>query len=123
MPEAPKEQIVFVEDMDDSELAMATRSPPGLVNLGNTCYLNSTLQALKVIPQLQTTLDSATPPAGPEGRLTTSIKNLFTGMNSTTESVPPVGLITALRTLAPQFAEQDHGHYAQQGWFATKRRC
>jgi ubiquitin C-terminal hydrolase len=34
-----------------------TRDPPGLINLGQTCYLNSSLQALRQIPQLQIALN------------------------------------------------------------------
>lgn len=36
LPQAPTEKIVFIEDMDESELAKASTSPPGLQNLGNT---------------------------------------------------------------------------------------
>lgn len=36
LPQAPTQKIVFMEDMDESELAKATKSPPGLENLGNT---------------------------------------------------------------------------------------
>ncbi len=58
-------------------------------------------------------------PAGsmtPEGRLTASLKNLFSGMNQTTEAVPPFVLLNSLRAVAPQFAEQDaRGGFSQQG--------
>lgn len=44
------------------------------------------------------------------------MKNLFSGMSQTSDAVQPIALIQNLRTLAPQFAEQDqHGHFAQQG--------
>lgn len=36
LPQAPAEKIVFMEDMDESQLAKANKSPPGLQNLGNT---------------------------------------------------------------------------------------
>lgn len=58
-----------MEDMDDPALSLAvrdsdydeaywqTRTPPGLVNLGHTCYLNSSLQVLRAMPQLHSALN------------------------------------------------------------------
>ena len=53
LPEAPKEQVKFLEDMTEGEANKALQMPPGLVNLGNTCYLNSVIQCLRTIPELR----------------------------------------------------------------------
>ena len=36
LPRAPIEKVLFMEDMDESQLAHMSKSPPGLQNLGNT---------------------------------------------------------------------------------------
>ena len=53
---APAERIQFVEDMDESQLQSAMKLPAGLTNLGNTCYLNATVQCFKTVPELKQSL-------------------------------------------------------------------
>lgn len=51
-----------------------------------------------------------------ESSVTTSMKNLFAGMDQTALAVPPFVLLNNLRALAPQFAEVDRsGNFSQQG--------
>lgn len=119
----PKEKVKFVEDMTEAEAAQQEgATPAGLTNLGNTCYLNSTLQTLRSIPELQSSLvkyeykaSSALDPIR-QLDLTNQLKDLYKYMSETQDGMAPHAFLNALRVAFPQFAERSKtGHgFAQQ---------
>lgn len=116
--ERPKEKMKFVEDMTEAEAAKAEgATPAGLQNLGNTCYLNSTLQTLRYVPELQQELlKYSTDTPGDSLDLTASLRDLYKQMAETQEGFPPLTFLFALRTAFPQFAQKSKNGqgYAQQ---------
>lgn len=131
----PKEAVKFLEDMTAAEVAQQVgATPAGLQNLGNTCYLNSTLQTLRSVPELQEELQKYRPgnSSGQSGAsdlssfglgaldgsrdMAAALRDLFKQMSETQEGIPPLMFLNALRTAFPQFAQRDrNGHgYAQQ---------
>ncbi|KAL2020498.1 hypothetical protein VTK56DRAFT_8383 [Thermocarpiscus australiensis] len=116
----PTEKIKFIEDMTEAEAAQqAGATPAGLVNLGNTCYLNATLQALRSIPELQDALSKhkhTSMSEIPQLDLTNQLKDLFKDMSETQGGMTPFTFLNALRMAFPQFAERSKKGpgYAQQ---------
>jgi len=116
----PTEKIKFLEDMTEAEAAQqAGATPAGLVNLGNTCYLNSTLQALRSIPELQDALakhQHTSMSEVPQLDLTYQLKDLFKDMSETQGGMTPFSFLNALRMAFPQFAERSKkgAGFAQQ---------
>lgn len=84
--------------------------------MGNTCYLNSTLQTLRAIPELATSLAQVTGSLGIDNRknLPVALKQLYSELSKTAEAVPPLVFLQVLRSAFPQFAEQGRGGYLQQ---------
>merc|ERR1719315_107149 len=77
LPQAPKQQIKFVEDMTEDELTSAMDMNTGLDNLGNTCYMNATIQMLSTVKEFSSALESL-----PQNNILQSLGGLDGGGNN-----------------------------------------
>uniref|UniRef100_A0A6I8R2Y9 Ubiquitin carboxyl-terminal hydrolase n=1 Tax=Xenopus tropicalis TaxID=8364 RepID=A0A6I8R2Y9_XENTR len=121
LPEEPAVRPVFVEDMTEEQLASAMELPCGLTNLGNTCYMNATVQCIRSVPELKEALKRYAGALRASGEMasaqyiTAALRDLFDSMDKTSSSIPPIILLQFLHMAFPQFAEKgDQGQYLQQ---------
>ena len=129
---APKEarvvkpDVTFVEDLTHEQKMQILREKGeeivfGLNNLGNTCYLNSTVQCLGRVPELRDSLkeyasqnDYGISSLNPAKKLTYAWGKTYQSLDKATEPVTPMQLVQVIREINPMFAEVDHGVCKQQ---------
>lgn len=115
LPVEPVKKTVFLEDLPPEEAAKMVE-PSGLVNLGNTCYLNSVAQCLRVIPPLRDGLKSYSPSAADNSGgnqqqaqihalLLKSLLSTFDTLDRSPSAISPNNLVMATKMAFPQMAQ------------------
>eukprot|EP00116_Pleurobrachia_bachei_P004991 sb/3465253/ len=99
---------------------MLSDYPPGIYNMGNTCYMAATLQCFRTVPELKERLQqskgrfSRQAVVGSEG-ISAAITQLFEEMDSTSQPVMPLVMVKMLHMTIPRFAEKgEQGGFQQQ---------
>jgi len=110
IPTAPTTKVVFVEDMSAADKASSGAVlPPGLVNHGNTCYMNATVQALGSVKELRNALVEHASKSQDPTSLPNLLGRVFSKMS---ESTKP---LNAEIRMFWQVLQQHFPQYAERG--------
>lgn len=93
-----------MEDMKQEErTAAGVVAPSGFVNLGNTCYMNATTQALRAVPELRSGLATV---SDSRTLMAPQLAQMYKEADGTSKNYMPSKFLAALHRMHPTFAER-----------------
>ena len=96
---APTEKTLFYEDLTPEQRVTLLKEktgeilPAGLINLGNTCYMNSSMQCFKKVKELKDIIATAPPKQDADSTLAKTTGLLFTDLESKGDSFAPAQFV------------------------------
>ncbi|KAG6780376.1 hypothetical protein POTOM_013231 [Populus tomentosa] len=116
---APEKGPVFMEDLPEEEQVVALGHTAGLFNLGNTCYMNSTVQCLHSVPELKSALSNYPSQKSSDldqtsHMLTAATRELFNELDKSVKPVAPMQFWMVCAQLLPYLQ-----HFLMGKWNTT----
>merc|ERR1719242_1589073 len=102
--------------MTDAEKQKAnTELPPGMANLGNTCYLNSCIQAMKSVDELRVKLKQHSMQNANANSMAAQLGHLMVDLEQNSDSIVPQKFVQYFRGAVPRFnSRNESGVWEQQ---------